>query len=121
MGKYNEDDVIDFSDDGGSHSEAEHTKKPKKKSGGFQSMGMNRFQETVFLIDCLGLDSALFNAIVKKGFRVPTPIQRKTIPIVMQGKYLIYCDSKFDLRSKGRMLLRWLERVLVKPRLSSSP
>ncbi|KAJ1934037.1 ATP-dependent RNA helicase dbp10, partial [Linderina pennispora] len=46
----------------------------KKKSGGFQSMG---------------LDPALFRAIMKKGFKVPTPIQRKTIPVVLSGRDVV--------------------------------
>ncbi|KAI9503710.1 P-loop containing nucleoside triphosphate hydrolase protein [Coemansia spiralis] len=46
----------------------------KKKSGGFQS---------------LGLHSPLFRAIMKKGFKVPTPIQRKAIPIIMQGRDVV--------------------------------
>ncbi|CAG8517669.1 2609_t:CDS:2 [Diversispora eburnea] len=38
----------------------------KKKSGGFQSM-----------------------AILHKGYKVPTPIQRKTIPLIMDGKDVV--------------------------------
>ena len=38
--------------------------KKKKKSGGFQS---------------LGLDPDLFNGVMKKGYRQPTPIQRKVL------------------------------------------
>lgn len=41
-----------------------------KKGGGFQAMGLN---------------AALFKAITKKGFSVPTPIQRKTIPLILEG------------------------------------
>ncbi len=44
--------------------------KKKKKSGGFQSMG---------------LDRDVFRGVVKKGYRVPTPIQRKVI--------ITYCES----------------------------
>ncbi|KAI1436628.1 ATP-dependent RNA helicase DBP10 [Xylaria sp. CBS 124048] len=42
-----------------------------KKGGGFQSMGLN---------------PNLLKAITKKGFKVPTPIQRKTIPLILQRK-----------------------------------
>ncbi|KAI0199254.1 ATP-dependent RNA helicase DBP10 [Astrocystis sublimbata] len=45
-----------------------------KKGGGFQSMGLN---------------GNLLRAITKKGFKVPTPIQRKTIPLIMQKKDLL--------------------------------
>ncbi|KAJ1859102.1 ATP-dependent RNA helicase dbp10 [Coemansia sp. RSA 638] len=46
----------------------------KKKSGGFQSMGLH---------------PGLFRAIINKGFKVPTPIQRKTIPVIMQGRDVV--------------------------------
>ncbi|KAJ1850372.1 ATP-dependent RNA helicase dbp10, partial [Coemansia sp. RSA 486] len=46
----------------------------KKKSGGFQSMGLH---------------PSLFRAIMNKGFKVPTPIQRKTIPIILQGRDVV--------------------------------
>tara|TARA_R110002003_G_scaffold28_23_gene1720 strand:+ start:10768 stop:11370 length:603 start_codon:yes stop_codon:yes gene_type:complete len=41
-----------------------------KKGGGFQAMGLN---------------SALFKAITQKGFKIPTPIQRKAVPLILQG------------------------------------
>jgi ATP-dependent RNA helicase DDX54/DBP10 len=41
-----------------------------KKSGGFQSMG---------------LSNSVFKAIIHKGFKVPTPVQRKCIPLILQG------------------------------------
>ncbi|XP_071804634.1 ATP-dependent RNA helicase DDX54-like [Asterias amurensis] len=46
----------------------------KKKSGGFQSMG---------------LCHPVFNGIMKKGYKIPTPIQRKCIPIIMEGKDVV--------------------------------
>lgn len=49
-------------------------KKKAKKSGGFQSMG---------------LSSAVFKGVMRKGYRVPTPIQRKCIPVVMDGKDVV--------------------------------
>ncbi|KAJ2013224.1 ATP-dependent RNA helicase dbp10, partial [Coemansia sp. S85] len=45
-----------------------------KKSGGFQSMGLH---------------PPLFRAIMNKGFKVPTPIQRKAIPVIMQGRDVV--------------------------------
>lgn len=44
--------------------------KKKAKSGGFES---------------LGLSPPIFRAVKRKGYRVPTPIQRKTMPLVMSG------------------------------------
>ncbi|KAG0174498.1 ATP-dependent RNA helicase dbp10 [Apophysomyces sp. BC1034] len=45
-----------------------------KKSGGFQSMGLSQ---------------PVFKAILHKGFKVPTPIQRKCIPIVLEGQDVV--------------------------------
>ncbi|GLI78990.1 ATP-dependent RNA helicase dbp10 [Penicillium ochrochloron] len=45
-----------------------------KKGGGFQAMGLN---------------SNLLKAIARKGFSVPTPIQRKTIPVIMDDKDVV--------------------------------
>ncbi|KAJ4966017.1 hypothetical protein NE237_017866 [Protea cynaroides] len=44
--------------------------KKKAKSGGFES---------------LGLSSNVFGGIKRKGYRVPTPIQRKTMPLILSG------------------------------------
>ncbi|CAA7013470.1 unnamed protein product [Microthlaspi erraticum] len=44
--------------------------KKKGKSGGFES---------------LNLGPNVFNAIKKKGYKVPTPIQRKTMPLILSG------------------------------------
>ena len=46
----------------------------KKKSGGFQS---------------LGLDKPLLDGVLKMGYSVPTPIQRKGIPPMMQGNDMV--------------------------------
>lgn len=45
-----------------------------KRGGGFSSFGLNR---------------SLLKAIYKKGFKQPTPIQKKTIPIALEGKDVI--------------------------------
>lgn len=45
-----------------------------KKGGGFQAMGLN---------------AALLKAITRKGFSVPTPIQRKTIPLLLERKDVV--------------------------------
>ncbi|CAG2103137.1 unnamed protein product [Medioppia subpectinata] len=49
---------------------ANKTNKKTKKSGGFQSMG---------------LSYPVLKGVLKKGYRIPTPIQRKTIPLIMSG------------------------------------
>lgn len=48
--------------------------KSVKKGGGFQAMGLN---------------ASLLRAITRKGFSVPTPIQRKTIPLVINGRDVV--------------------------------
>lgn len=49
-------------------------RKKKGKSGGFQSMG---------------LSYPVLKAILRKGYKVPTPIQRKTIPLITEGKDVV--------------------------------
>ncbi|XP_029649770.2 ATP-dependent RNA helicase DDX54 [Octopus sinensis] len=46
----------------------------KKKSGGFQSMGLSQ---------------PVFKGILHKGYKIPTPIQRKTIPLLLAGKDIV--------------------------------
>ncbi|CAH8457881.1 unnamed protein product [Schistosoma turkestanicum] len=45
-----------------------------RKSGGFQAMG---------------LSAATFNGIIKKGYKLPTPIQRKAIPVILSGRDIV--------------------------------
>ncbi|KAJ9310880.1 hypothetical protein DTO271D3_8844 [Paecilomyces variotii] len=45
-----------------------------KKGGGFQAMGLN---------------AHLLKAITRKGFSVPTPIQRKTIPVILDEQDVV--------------------------------
>ncbi|XP_067142208.1 ATP-dependent RNA helicase DDX54 [Centruroides vittatus] len=49
-------------------------KSNKKKSGGFQSMG---------------LSYSVLKGVLKKGYKVPTPIQRKTIPLIIEEKDVV--------------------------------
>ncbi|XP_034655882.1 ATP-dependent RNA helicase DDX54 isoform X1 [Drosophila subobscura] len=80
MGKKQSDEIPGFpsldTDVGGSSRGDDILKsKPKsKKSGGFQSMG-------------LGFE--LIKGITKRGYKVPTPIQRKTIPLILEGRDVV--------------------------------
>ncbi|KAL6740170.1 hypothetical protein Aduo_013554 [Ancylostoma duodenale] len=56
-----------------SHLQSERNRK-HKKAGGWQAMG---------------LDHTVFKGIEKKGYRQPTPIQRKTIPCILDGKDVV--------------------------------
>ncbi|EFA83270.1 putative RNA helicase [Heterostelium album PN500] len=69
----NKDGSVSF---GGEEDDDESGKKKKKKisGGGFQSMELHK---------------TLFKAIVRKGFKVPTPIQRKTIPLILAGSDVV--------------------------------
>ncbi|RKP25809.1 P-loop containing nucleoside triphosphate hydrolase protein [Syncephalis pseudoplumigaleata] len=71
-GSDNEDEEDDDDDDDAAfiNQQIQSVNKKKKKSGGFQSMGLSK---------------PVFNAVLKKGYKVPTPIQRKCIPLVMEG------------------------------------
>ncbi|XP_031841303.2 ATP-dependent RNA helicase DDX54 [Nomia melanderi] len=49
-------------------------KKACKKSGGFQSMA---------------LSFPVIKGILKRGYKIPTPIQRKTIPLALEGRDIV--------------------------------
>ncbi|KAH8416322.1 hypothetical protein KR222_008275, partial [Zaprionus bogoriensis] len=59
---------------GGGNDDILKSKPKSKKSGGFQSMG-------------LGFE--LLKGITKRGYKVPTPIQRKTIPLILEGRDVV--------------------------------
>ena len=71
-GDYSSDDVGFIADTQAASNRKSANLKGKsvKKGGGFQAMGLN---------------ANLLKAITRKGFSVPTPIQRKTIPLVLDG------------------------------------
>jgi len=46
----------------------------KSTSGGFQTMGLSK---------------NILKAVMKKGYKVPTPIQRKCIPLIMEGNDVV--------------------------------
>ena len=75
------DEPVDNSDDGSDSDLADKTRelvkqqnRKNKKSGGFQSMGLSH---------------AVFKGVFRRGYKVPTPIQRKTIPMALDGKDLV--------------------------------
>jgi len=75
------DELMTILDDGYSSEVELNTRKlvtqmnrKKKKSGGFQSMG---------------LSFPVYKGIQKRGYKIPTPIQRKCIPLIMQGKDVV--------------------------------
>ncbi|KAL8731600.1 MAG: hypothetical protein Q9166_003288 [cf. Caloplaca sp. 2 TL-2023] len=77
LGNQSSSDDADFIADAqtASNRKASNLKgKTVKKGGGFQAMGLN---------------ANLLKAITRKGFSVPTPIQRKTIPLVLDGQDIV--------------------------------
>ncbi|CAG9794949.1 unnamed protein product [Diatraea saccharalis] len=71
------DDLPGFeapSADNCAETEVHSNKKKKKGSGGFQSMGF-----------CF----PVLKGITKRGYKQPTPIQRKTIPLALEGKDVV--------------------------------
>ncbi|KAK3910911.1 ATP-dependent RNA helicase DDX54 [Frankliniella fusca] len=71
------DEVEGFSlpaEDGDDEKDFPVPKKTTQKGGGFQ---------------CLGLSFEVLKGIKKRGYKVPTPIQRKTIPLVMSGRDVV--------------------------------
>ncbi|XP_055936152.1 ATP-dependent RNA helicase DDX54-like isoform X2 [Argiope bruennichi] len=69
--------------------------KKKKKSGGFQS---------------LNLSKNVFRAVLKKGYKVPTPIQRKAIPVIMEGKNVV-AMARTGSGKTAAFLIPMLERL----------
>ena len=70
-----EDEAIIAASQAASNRKASNIKgRSVKKGGGFQAMGLN---------------ANLLKAITRKGFAVPTPIQRKTIPLLLQDKDVV--------------------------------
>jgi superfamily II DNA/RNA helicase len=48
--------------------------KSKKKSTGFQALGLNK---------------QVFGGVMRLGYKIPTPIQRATLPIALSGSFYL--------------------------------
>lgn len=48
--------------------------KSAKSKGGFQAMG---------------LSYPVLKGITKRGYKIPTPVQRKTIPMILEGRNVV--------------------------------
>lgn len=69
--------------------------KKKAKSGGFES---------------LGLSPNVFRGIKRKGYRVPTPIQRKTMPLILSGADVV-AMARTGSGKTAAFLVPMLERL----------
>ncbi|XP_015582528.1 putative DEAD-box ATP-dependent RNA helicase 29 isoform X2 [Ricinus communis] len=69
--------------------------KKKAKSGGFES---------------LNLSPNVYNGVKRKGYRVPTPIQRKTMPIILSGSDVV-AMARTGSGKTAAFLIPMLERL----------
>ncbi|PIN14127.1 ATP-dependent RNA helicase [Handroanthus impetiginosus] len=67
----------------------------KSKSGGFES---------------LGLSPNVYNGVKKKGYRVPTPIQRKTMPLIISG-YDVVAMARTGSGKTAAFLIPMLQKL----------
>ena len=72
-------------------------RKKRSKGGGFQS---------------LGLSQAILRAVLKKGYRVPTPIQRKAMPVILTGKDVV-AMARTGSGKTAAFLIPMLEKLNV--------
>ncbi|EAT38852.1 AAEL009285-PA [Aedes aegypti] len=82
---------LDFDDD----DDVSGKKGKKKKGGGFQAMG---------------LSMPILKAILKMGYKVPTPIQRKTIPLILEGRDVV-AMAKTGSGKTGCFLIPLFEKL----------
>ncbi|XP_037079419.1 ATP-dependent RNA helicase DDX54-like, partial [Pollicipes pollicipes] len=82
---------------------AEQNKK-KRKSGGFQSMGFS---------------NSVYKGIVKRGYKIPTPIQRKCIPVILEGKDVV-AMARTGSGKTACFLLPMLEKLQVASAMSGA-
>ena len=75
--------------------EKKEFKKKKKKGGGFQSYNLSNF---------------LFRAIMAKGYKLPTPIQRKCIPPVLEGQNIV-AMARTGSGKTGAFLIPAIEKL----------
>jgi len=66
---------------------------------------MNKFKE-------LGLSDITIDAITKKGFTIPTPIQEKTIPILLEGKHDVIAKAQTGTGKTACFALPILENLI---------
>lgn len=95
--------TISGSDSDGDDGDSRHQlhqqehKKKKKKSGGFQSMGLSK---------------EVFGGVMRMGYKVPSPIQRKVIPVAMMGRDVV-AMARTGSGKTAAFLIPMLERLVA--------
>ncbi len=68
----------------------------------------------------LGLSHALLNAIERKGYEIPSPIQEKCIPVVLEGKDVLASAQTGTGKTAG-FALPMLQRLSQQPQKHNRP
>lgn len=64
-----------------------------------------------------GLSKAIFSGIMRMGYKLPTPVQRKSLPVALAGKDMV-CMARTGSGKTAAFLIPVLEKLQV-PCLSS--
>lgn len=90
----NDDDYFDYNDNM-NDTNIISNKKDNVKHGSFQSMGLNR---------------ELLNGLNRMGYKIPTPVQRKTLPLALAGMDVV-CMARTGSGKTAAFLLPLLQRL----------
>eukprot|EP00933_Yihiella_yeosuensis_P069475 TRINITY_DN7603_c2_g1_i1.p1 TRINITY_DN7603_c2_g1~~TRINITY_DN7603_c2_g1_i1.p1 ORF type:complete len:953 (-),score=255.17 TRINITY_DN7603_c2_g1_i1:132-2990(-) len=88
---------VSHEDDADGNENEGHSKKKKVKPGSFQG---------------LGLSQATYKAIMRMGYKMPTPIQRKTIPTILEGQDMV-AMARTGSGKTAAFLIPMIERLKV--------
>ena len=86
-------DINDYNDYNDNNDNKPNNK--KEKQGSFQSMGLNR---------------ELLNGLNRMGYKIPTPVQRKTLPLALAGMDVV-CMARTGSGKTAAFLLPLLQRL----------
>ncbi|XRB10601.1 ATP-dependent RNA helicase DDX54/DBP10 [Pseudoscourfieldia marina] len=95
--------VADFSSDEEEPQLTRHQEKLKKKA---KKLAKSNGFET------LGLDSRVYRGIRNRGFRIPTPVQRKALPAILSGRDVV-AMARTGSGKTAAFLVPMLEKLLA--------